>query len=244
MAKPTIDSSAGSRVLGIFAKAWDEGKVKTRLARTLGNSVAAGVYFELLKLHLLKFARTGHSRVLAYSPSDEETRKRFDELINDLSSPAAWNLVPQVESDLGSRMSCFFEQQFESHADSSTGSPRIVLIGSDAPQLSTQLVDQAFDLLRDHDVVYGPSTDGGYYLVGLSVMTEAIFKGVQWSTPEVLPQSLEICKREGLSVAQLPPLTDIDHEEDLNLVLPQLDRSDQVVAGFFERVEPLLKRSP
>ena len=74
-------------------------------------------------------------------------------------------------------------------------------------------------------------------------MTEAIFKGVQWSTEEVLQQSVEICKREGLSVAQLPPLTDIDHEEDLNHVLPQLDRNDKVVADFFERVEPLLKRS-
>ena len=243
MAEPGIDSSApnanASSILGIFAKAWDEGKVKTRLAKTLGHTVAAGIYFELLTMHLLRFACTGHIRVLAYSPADEATRNRFNGLINDLSSPGAWDLVPQVESDLGSRMSCFFEQQFDSNPDS----PRVVLIGSDAPQLSTQLVDQAFELLGDHDVVYGPSTDGGYYLVGLSVKTEAIFKGVQWSTEQVLQQSLDICKREGLSVAQLPPLTDIDHEEDLNKVLPQLDRNDEVVASFFERVEPLLKRS-
>jgi len=146
-------------------------------------------------------------------------------------------LVPQVESGLGERMSCFFQQQFDSRPEAS----RIVLIGSDAPGLTIQLVDQAFEMLENHDVVYGPSTDGGYYLVGLSVMADSIFKGVQWSTEEVLQQSLAICTREGLSVAQLPALTDIDNEDDLNQELPLLDRSDADVARFLENVAPLLQ---
>lgn len=244
MADPTTDSpvlnanpNAQARILGIFAKAWDPGKVKTRLAKTLGDETASQLYLRLLLLHLMRFANSGEARVLAYSPASDETRNRFLKLTDSLTPRPEWDFVPQVESDLGARMSCFFEQQFEA----SDQKRRVVLIGSDAPRLSPEIVDEAFEFLATYDVVFGPSPDGGYYLVGLSSMAESIFQGVDWSTEKVLQQSLDICEAEGLSSALLPELNDIDNEADLKQELELLgDEEDPFVKTFLEDAAPLL----
>ena len=248
MSDPIIDCPASdaptpaqTRVLGIFAKAWDQGKVKTRLAKTLGDNVAAEVYLRLLVLHLKRFAQAGELRSIAYSPATDQTRQRFADLIASHLPAATWRLEPQIESDLGTRMNGFFEHQFKASPDGA----RVVLIGSDAPRLTPQIVDTAFEFLKQHDVVLGPSTDGGYYLVGLSRSAEAIFQGIDWSTELVLQQTLSVCEQHGFSVAQLPALTDIDHEEDLSQELNLLDSSDdQLVQEFLQSVAPLYKRTP
>lgn len=232
------NSNAQSRILGIFAKAWDPGKVKTRLAKTLGDETAAELYFELLVLHLLRFGNVADARVVAYSPVSDETKDRFLKLTHSLKPRPEWDFVPQVESDLGARMSCFFQQQF----DASDQKRRVVLIGSDAPRLSPEIVDEAFEFLTTCDVVFGPSPDGGYYLVGLSSMAESIFQGVDWSTEKVLEQSLAICEAEGLSSALLPELNDIDNEADLKQELELLgEEEDPFVKVFLESAAPLLK---
>jgi glycosyltransferase A (GT-A) superfamily protein (DUF2064 family) len=87
-------------------------------------------------------------------------------------------------------------------------------------------MEEAFELLREHDVVFGPSTDGGYYLVGMSKANECIFEDIEWSTEKVLEQSLATCKAAGLEVALLKPLTDIDTEEDLKQEIEALQRVD------------------
>lgn len=217
------------RILGIFAKAWDAGKVKTRLGKTLGNETAAQVYFQLLVFHLLRFGNVGDSRVLAYSPANDETRDRFSRLGLSLKPRPEWDFIPQVEGDLGTRMTGFFQQQL----DSSDQKCRVILIGSDTPRLSAEIVNEAFELLADHDVVFGPSNDGGYYLVGMGTMAEAIFQDVDWSTDRVLQQSLAICKNEGLSFATLPELNDIDNEDDLKQELKLLGAEEDVLTEKF-----------
>ncbi|QEG24381.1 TIGR04282 family arsenosugar biosynthesis glycosyltransferase [Mariniblastus fucicola] len=241
MADPTTDSPvpSQSRTLGLFAKAWDPGKVKTRLAATLGDEAAVAIYLELLTLHLNRFAAAGSLRSVAYSPATDVTKIRFYELLASLQVADAWDLVAQVESDLGSRMSHFFQQQFDACGDGA----RVVVIGSDMPRLDSGMVAGAFELLAENDVVFGPSADGGYYLVGLSVMSEAIFRNIQWSTEQVLQQSLEICQRESLSVALLPKLNDIDNEDDLNQELTLLDRSDSDTAIFLDRVQAVMQKA-
>lgn len=244
MSSPTTDSHPNpehlSRVLGLFAKVWDAGKVKTRLAKTLDERSAAEIYLQLLYLHLMRF---GHcpNRKIVYSPPTEETKTRFEILLNQMKPRQVWDLVPQVESDLGTRMSQFFQQQF----NALDGNAKIVVIGSDAPRLTTEIVDQAFALLESHDVVFGPSTDGGYYLVGLSEMAESIFQGVTWSTEKVLKQSLSICKSANLSVALLETLTDIDDEDDLHQELGLLQSSDDVLIEqlFLPDVADILKKA-
>jgi rSAM/selenodomain-associated transferase 1 len=231
---------ASQTTLGLFAKLWDPGGVKTRLAKTLGDDAAAKIYFELLTFHLQRFAHSADSRWIAYSPDTEIAAGRFTELTGSLNPNAAWQLVPQVESDLGMRMSEFFRQRF----DATEQVARIVVIGSDAPGLTTDIVDEAYNSLRNHDVVFGPSTDGGYYLIGLSVMEASIFKHIDWSTEKVLSQSLKKCEAAGLSVAQLEPLTDIDTEEDLVLAVNQLRESeDDLDQSLFEKISPLLRET-
>ena len=238
MVNPTTVSSHRN-VLGLFAKAWDPGKVKTRLAKTLGCEIAAGIYFELLVLHLQRFSVSADDRAVVYSPADELTEIRFANLISSLKPKPIWDLIPQVESDLGARMSAFFEHQFHQAVDPM----RVVVIGSDAPGLTPEIVGEAFEKLSDHDVVFGPSNDGGYYLVGLSVMTKDIFTDIPWSTDDVLPLSLKRCQDAGLSVAQLPQLTDIDDEEDLMQEFTELENSNEAIVNqFLEKSLPLLQK--
>ena len=76
-------------------------------------------------------------------------------------------------------------------------------------------IEQAFAALCSRDLVLGPATDGGYYLVGLSRLEPALFAGVPWGTDGVLAKTLEIAARKGLSLQQLEPLSDVDRPEDL-----------------------------
>lgn len=225
MADPKIDSadSTDDRILGLFAKAWDAGAVKTRLAATVGNETAVELYKQLLTMNLQRFASSAYQRVVAYSPADENTKARFAEFMEQMTPAPQWDLIPQSDGGLGKRMSCFFEQQFAAHGSSS----RVVLIGSDAVRLMSDVMEEAFDLLKSHDVVFGPSTDGGYYLVGLSGMSEHIFQDIDWSTEKVLEQSLAKCTTAGLSVGQLKPLTDVDTEVDLRQELAAIESADE-----------------
>ena len=95
-----------------------------------------------------------------------------------------------------------------------------------------QQMEQAFEQLKTHDVVLGPSTDGGYYLVGMSQLSTSIFDDVAWSTESVLQQSLARCEAAGCSVAQLEPLTDIDHEADLLQEVNYFVSADQAKSRF------------
>jgi hypothetical protein len=115
----------------------------------------------------------------------------------------------QAEGDLGDRMHDAFAQAFRE------GEKRVVLIGTDCPGITPQILQRAFDALLTNDAVFGPALDGGYYLVGLRRATPSLFQGPQWGTDEVLRQTLGIAREQELSVAQLEPLGDVDRPEDL-----------------------------
>ncbi len=100
------------------------------------------------------------------------------------------------------------------------GYRRVVLVGVDIPGLAVSIILKAFGLLSDFDVVFGPATDGGYYLVGLKAPQEEIFTGIEWSTETTLSQSVEKAKAAGLSVSYVDVLSDIDRPEDLKSLLP------------------------
>jgi rSAM/selenodomain-associated transferase 1 len=95
------------------------------------------------------------------------------------------------------------------------GYKKIVVIGSDCPAVSQELIIEALRKLDLHDVVIGPATDGGYYLVGLRQTVPELFSGIAWSTDQVLSQTLKLCSSQRLSPALLPELRDIDQIEDL-----------------------------
>lgn len=194
--------------LGLFAKYWQPGRVKTRLAKSIGDSAASKAYQILLGHHIRRFGTADHQSFIVYSPNTAQSLDSFQSFTSQNDSPN-WQFVPQVDADLGQRMNQFFTDRFDA------GDRRVVVIGSDAPQLTLDDVAQAFELLADSEVVFGPSTDGGYYLVGLNRPAPEVFEQIQWSTEQVLEQSLEKCRENDLQAKLLRPLTDIDEGPDL-----------------------------
>jgi rSAM/selenodomain-associated transferase 1 len=193
-------------VLGIFGKQPELGQVKTRLAVGLGDEAALKIH-EAMLFDVLEtwgsdaVLAPGGRRVLVYSPAD--AGPWFDTRV-----PECFALQPQVEGDLGARMREFFAGEFED------GAIRVVLIGSDSPTLDPTIVITAFLCLEGRDVVLGPSTDGGYYLVGTRGSVPPIFDSIAWSSPDVLSQTIDRLKDTGLSLAVLPPWYDVDTPEN------------------------------
>lgn len=116
---------------------------------------------------------------------------------------------PQGEGDLGERLRCAVQDAFDH------GSQRVVVIGTDCPELDQQTLSAAFAILLEYPVVFGPAFDGGYYLVGLTQPSPALFENIDWGGSQVFAQSLAAAQSAGLAVGQLGFLSDVDVPEDL-----------------------------
>ena len=121
----------------------------------------------------------------------------------------------QEPGDLGERMRAAFLKSFQN------GLRSVVLVGTDIPGLSVGLLDKAFEALISHDVVIGPSTDGGYWLIGMKRPVN-LFRDIDWGTETVLKQTMALAKKQEMTVHLLDPLTDIDTVEDLKESSPDL----------------------
>ncbi|MFV1965415.1 MAG: TIGR04282 family arsenosugar biosynthesis glycosyltransferase [Pirellulaceae bacterium] len=205
--------------LGIFAKYWEPGTVKTRLAAAIGRNRASNLYRSFLECLIERFARSGERRELCYWPKTRH--EEFAEL-----APGDWMLRPQSDGDLGMRMHLFFTEAFRE------GNQRVVLIGSDSPTLPVELVHEAFERLNHHDVVLGPSEDGGYYLVGSSLRPPPIFGRIDWSTPSVWEQTVGQLQAKGCSYAQLPRWYDVDELKDLERLRLELEHLASTDRGW------------
>lgn len=184
----------------IFIKNPTVGKVKTRLAATLGDDKALEVYKALTAYTQSITADVNVNRQVWYSSfidnSDGWSSHHFEKKL-------------QKGRDLGERMSKAFEHAFDE------GCHKIVIIGSDCPGLTSHHLEKAFLLLEEKDCVMGPSEDGGYYLLGLRKKLPALFKDRKWSTESVLKEAIATLKTHGFSYELLEELNDIDNEEDL-----------------------------
>ncbi|MEX2175463.1 MAG: TIGR04282 family arsenosugar biosynthesis glycosyltransferase [Pirellulaceae bacterium] len=200
-----------STLLGMFAKHWAPGKVKTRLAATLGESRAAIVYALFVATLVERFSGVAQRRVIAFSPPEAVSAFRS-------IAKSHWGVILQAAGDLGARMQSYFE--------SSLGqAERVVLIGSDAPDLPTAYVLEALDALRTCDVVLGPTSDGGYYLVGVARRLPPIFDQMAWSTPALWPQTIARLQQAGVIWHELPTWYDVDDEADLHALSARLSHS-------------------
>ena len=184
----------------IFLKAPRAGLVKTRLASRLGPVGALHAYERLVET-LLEGLAPLHSVELRFAPDDAA-----GEVSRWLR--ADWSSQAQGTGDLGERLCRAFRDAFES------GAKRVVVIGSDCPAVTPSDIEKAWGALATHDVVLGPATDGGYWLIGLQSLHEAILSGILWSTSSVLAETLAICQQRGLSVHRLRQLSDVDTAED------------------------------
>jgi hypothetical protein len=183
------------------------GEVKTRLARTIGAEAALTVY-----LHLL---RQTHSITRALLP-DKFVFYAGGIPENDLWENAIYRKLHQRGADLGARMQNAFDDLFQE------GYGKLVIIGSDCYELTFKIIEEGFRRLDGNDLVLGPSTDGGYYLLGIKKMTASLFAGKTWSTSAVLQETLQSANDLCLSHFLLPVLTDVDEEKNIPLTLKHL----------------------
>ncbi|HEU4884842.1 MAG TPA: TIGR04282 family arsenosugar biosynthesis glycosyltransferase [Longimicrobium sp.] len=208
------------RALLVFVRAPRPGRVKTRLAAAIGDPAALRVYRRLAE-HTLAEARAlaadGVDIRIHYAPADagDAVRAWLD------TGPL---YLPQADGDLGARMKDAFARAF---AD---GAERVVIVGSDLPEVSASLLRRAFELLEANPAVIGPARDGGYYLLGLRGLVDGIFDGMEWSTPRVLRTTLERFSAAGVQPAALEVLADVDTVDDLPpgwLEAARIDGGDQ-----------------
>ena len=188
----------------VFAREPLPGTVKTRLASSIGHLRAAEIYENMLQ-EVLKITRQlSDIETVAFWTCPEEALPQLAERYRCTSRI-------QSQGDLGERMQAAVELMFAGGCDV------CCIIGSDAPDLPIAYIIEAYRLLEiEHsDVVFGPSRDGGYYLLGLRQVWPKLFTDISWSSSEVLAQSLAAACASGLSTALLPEWQDIDTVDDL-----------------------------
>jgi hypothetical protein len=198
-------------LLLVFMKSPEPGQVKTRLAATIGHRAAAELYRQWIGIVLQSLQPLrSHCHVVGYcTPQPPEAFAAWEKLVD-----ALW---PQPEGDLGQRLAHGFRQGHEH-------SQRVVAIGTDCLEIDAALLAHAFALLHQHDVVFGPAADGGYYLLGTSADWPDGFGGVRWSSPHTLQDHLALCNVSGKRVALLPCLADIDTWADWTSYCQRHDR--------------------
>ncbi|APY08004.1 hypothetical protein BWZ20_06675 [Winogradskyella sp. J14-2] len=181
----------------VFVKNIKLGTVKTRLAKTIGDFGAFEVYTELVKIT---------EKATANLPIDK--RIYFSDAIVDSQWPNDFKAV-QKGFDLGERMCNAFKDGFRN------GYKKIVLIGSDLPNINSKHIENGIEALEKNEAVFGPAQDGGYYLIGLSKLHPSIFQNKPWSQPNLLNLTLQELHNSNIKVATLDTLNDIDTYEDL-----------------------------
>lgn len=187
----------------VFIKNPELGKVKTRIARTLGERSALDIYLRLLDIAHDILVQTDAEKHIFYSDFLSEA---------DQWSDNNFHRHVQTGAELGERMKNAFQTVFDRFPGHE--SKKLVIIGSDCPYLSSALIGDAFKFLDDADFVVGPTFDGGYYLLGMNLFTPSVFEKVNWSTEHVFEQTLENIKSQGSTFRLLPTLHDIDTEAD------------------------------
>lgn len=197
----------GRRRLVILTRYPDPGKVKTRLIPALGPEEAASLHKQMTE-HTLKWAASLAKK------SSGLLEIRFDGGNRDLLAEwlgSEWDYTHQGAGDLGDRMARAFQENFQ------IGKKEVVVVGTDCPQMTIFQVETAFDALKSHDLVLGPTIDGGYCLIGLKRIVPEVFTSMDWGTETVFQDTLERAKNAGLSVKCLKPLRDVDVPEDLSV---------------------------
>lgn len=181
----------------VFVKNNKLGKVKTRLAKTIGNQAAFEVYSELVKVTEAATQNISTDKRIYFSDTIVETKWK--------------NSVKEIQEgdNLGERMLNAFKKGFED------GYERIVLIGSDLPDINKHHIENGLKVLNLNEVVFGPAEDGGYYLIGLSKMHGFIFKNKPWSQSNLLEKTLTELNKKSIKFTTLVTLNDIDTFEDL-----------------------------
>lgn len=198
-----------SVAVAVLARRAELGKGKRRLAATLGDAETLGVYRRLIRRCAGVVAASGLPATVFFEPAvgdaDVWPATRF-----------AYATQPQT-SDLGARLAAAAAAALAEHDG-------VLLIGTDCPDLTPELLAEAAGALATHDAVLGPSTDGGYYLLGIRRADASLFAGISWGTAEVAAETTAALARIGWRTHVLPALTDVDEEPDWRAYLRRAQR--------------------
>lgn len=196
--------SAKQRLI-VFTRYPIPGRTKTRMIPALGAGGAAGLQREMT-------AYTVHTARALAAKTGVEVEIRFEGApLPDLRGwlGRSYRFRPQGDGDLGRRMLRAFADAFAERQQ------RVVIVGTDCPTLDLATLERAFAALTHSDVVLGPASDGGYYLIGLNRSRPGLFEGIPWGTGEVLERTWDILRRDALRAERLRELSDVDLPEDL-----------------------------
>ena len=203
MLKPEISQQH----LIVFTRYPEVNRTKTRLIPLLGAEGAANLQRQMTEHTISQVAQLSASTIVS-------SEVRFAG--GNLQLMQTWlgaNLLytPQGEGDLGERMMRSLNESFDS------GAKKVIIIGTDCPDIDSELLQTAFERLNEFDLVLGPAIDGGYYLIGLRRFAPELFSNIDWGTSQVFQQTIDIAQILKLSSFYLPPLADIDRPEDLKI---------------------------
>ncbi|HAS45392.1 MAG TPA: glycosyltransferase [Microscillaceae bacterium] len=189
------------QLLLIFTKNPELGKVKTRLAKTIGDQKALEVYQYLL----------GYTRDITLDLPNTDKAVFYSKFIDAADLWEATNYQKQVQQGegLGERMSNAFAWGFDQKYQS------IIIVGSDCIEITQAIITEAFQALQTQDFVIGPAKDGGYYLLGMNAFYPQVFENKTWSTASVFPDTIQDLKAKSNKIHYLPQLSDVDTEKDL-----------------------------
>ncbi len=224
-----------SHRLIVFSRYPIPGRTKTRLISAIGPAGAADLQRRLTE-KTMATVRAAASRLnlgveVCFAGGSERKMRRW------LGSDTVFSR--QVAGDLGERMCSAFAEAFQN------GCSSVVLLGSDIPRLGTDHLEQAYTAIKEHDLVLGPSSDGGYWLIALRKPAN-LFMGINWGTEAVLGQTLALAKRQNLKFHLLEPLTDIDTVQGLkrwrpeeaeqrpyiSVIIPTLNEAENIEAAI------------
>ena len=184
----------------IFVKNPEIGRVKTRPAKTIGDEQALSIYQKLL-LYTKEITKGLNADKSVYYSEHIDN--------NDLWDNMLFSKHLQRGDDLGERMQNAFADAF------AQGKERVIIIGSDCLELETYMIKEAFAVLENNDVVLGPAKDGGYYMIGMTAFLPTLFEDKNWSTDDLLMDTISDLKKMNAKYYLLKTLNDIDTIEDL-----------------------------
>lgn len=200
------------RFLIVFAKEPEKGRVKTRLGKCFPNAQLLNLYKAFLKDTLDTAEKVDcEEKILAYSASGEPRYLK--------SISRNFKFYAQRGRNLGKRMHNAFMYTKDK------GAKKAVIIGSDSPDLSAGIINNAFQRLDKYDFVLGPSYDGGYYLIGLKKPEPCIFEGIRWSTPDVFEDTVKKARKMNKKIFVLKKWYDIDNLKSLGRLVCELKRN-------------------
>lgn len=205
----------------IFLKYPEPGRVKTRLAKDIGDEKACAIYKSLVE-NVIKNIFTKNPGTydvhIFFTPADKENEiKNWLKSIIDNERAFYIQYSPQEGNTLGERMSNAFQQTLQRK-----DCKRCIIIGTDCPEIDATMIESVFEILKEKDIVIGPCKDGGYYLLGMSGFVPDLFVDIDWSTDRVFKQTMGKIQKNNLSSSILETLVDIDTQEDLYRYIPNL----------------------